>query len=752
VREYTDGTHYLIETIYNATDACGNSQIGIVIDTTLLGPIGTPCNDGFYCTVNDMINDECGCTGSFYDENGDFVCDFLQNLTINVTSLTFCPGDFVTLSINEPLTGLTYYWSNNQSGTSIEVNPTQSTTYSVYTIIDGQTVYASVDLIALPVNTFYFDGDGDGFGDPQIIRTSCEEELAEFVLNNLDCNDTSTEVYPGGACDDGNPCTINDAINGECACVGTLSLPAIGEVSAFTCGSYAWNGNVYTTSGDYEYYTPAASGCDSLTILHLTVGTPTFSSQSVTNCGSYSWNGTTYTQSGTYTYVTTNSTGCPNTATLNLTVNNPSIAASSVIASTNNVSAGTSVTLTVQGGSLGTGASWKWYRGSCGGTLVGTGTSITLTANTTDTYYVRAEGTCNTTSCTTITVNVLSGQCGPEMVSASATRICSGSSTTLSVLGTLYPGAIWRWRKTSCSGTIVGTGASLSVAPTATTTYYVRAEGGTCGITLCMSITIIVDKMPATPSVISGPANGLCNAQNVTYSVTSVSTVQQYNWTVPPGITIVSGQGTASVTVNVSNFINTNPTNGNPAICVTAQNSCGISPIRCLSLTTYPATPASISGPTAPCINSVNTYSCPAVFGASSYAWQVPTGWVIQSGQGTASITVLCNGTSGNVRVRANNSCGNSTQKSMAVAPKTCGTTAMPMQLELWPNPTSDRVFFAYDEQAPELFEIYDMMGRSLYSGSWIAEFDVSGLSGGIYFVRATSGGESVVKRMEVVR
>ena len=75
----------------------------------------------------------------------------------------------------------------------------------------------------------------------------------------------------------------------------------------------------------------------------------------------------------------------------------------------------------------------------------------------------------------------------------------------------------------------------------------------------------------------------------------------------------------------------------------------------------------------------------------------------------------------------------------------------MPVAFELWPNPTSERVFFAYDEQAPEFFEIYDMMGRTLYTGSWIPEFDVSRLAGGIYFVRATTNGESVVKRMEVV-
>jgi len=43
-------------------------------------------------------------------------------------------------------------------------------------------------------------------------------------------------------------------------------------------------------------------------------------------------------------------------------------------------------------------------------------------------------------------------------------------------------------------------------------------------------------------------------------------------------------------------------------------------------------------------------------------------------------------------------------------------------------------------------------MGRVIYEGSWMNEMDVSSLAGGIYFVRATTNGESVVKRMEVVR
>jgi hypothetical protein len=70
------------------------------------------------------------------------------------------------------------------------------------------------------------------------------------------------------------------------------------------------------------------------------------------------------------------------------------------------ICAGTQVQLSVVGGSLGTAAAWNWYTGSCGGSFIGTGTSINVTPSSTTTYYVRAEGTCNTTACVSFTVNV----------------------------------------------------------------------------------------------------------------------------------------------------------------------------------------------------------------------------------------------------------------------------------------------------------------------------------------------------------
>ncbi|MBK9480180.1 MAG: lamin tail domain-containing protein [Bacteroidetes bacterium] len=63
------------------------------------------------------------------------------------------------------------------------------------------------------------------------------------------------------------------------------------------------------------------------------------------------------------------------------------------------------VTLSINGGSLNGSTAWNWYTDSCGGNIVGTGTSITITQSVTTTYYVRGEGGCSTNgNCANITV------------------------------------------------------------------------------------------------------------------------------------------------------------------------------------------------------------------------------------------------------------------------------------------------------------------------------------------------------------
>ena len=102
---------------------------------------------------------------------------------------------------------------------------------------------------------------------------------------------------------------------------------------------------------------------------------------------------------------------------------------------------------------------------------------------------------------------------------------------------------------------------------------------------------------------------------------------------------------------------------------ITASNACG-STTRVLNIgvITVPATPPTISGPSAPTINTSTNYSITAVSGATSYTWTVPTGWIINSGQGTTIINVTSGSNAGNVTVTATNTCGTSTPSTKAVS------------------------------------------------------------------------------------
>ena len=201
---------------------------------------------------------------------------------------------------------------------------------------------------------------------------------------------------------------------------------------------------------------------------------------------------------------------------ITMTVNSLSVAPSS-ISGVSTVCNGDSTTLTLVGGSAGTGATAKWYSGSCGGTPQGTGNSITVAPSTSTTYFVRYEGTCNTTACASqlITVNTLST--APTSISGTST-VCSGSSTTLTLVGgSAGTGAVAEWFTGLCGGTPAGTGNSITVSPTNNITYYVRYKG-TCNTTSCASINVTVKTPSTAPLSISGVST-VCNGDSTTLTL-----------------------------------------------------------------------------------------------------------------------------------------------------------------------------------------------------------------------------------------
>ncbi|PHR47421.1 MAG: hypothetical protein COA32_08355, partial [Fluviicola sp.] len=124
--------------------------------------------------------------------------------------------------------------------------------------------------------------------------------------------------------------------------------------------------------------------------------------------------------SGTATITFTDNAGC--SSNYNITVSASSTAPTG-ISGTSSICSGGSTTLTLVGGSAGLGATAQWYSGTCGGTSVGSGNSITVSPTSNTTYFVRYEGTCNTTTCASQTVTINSNSTAPTGITGTTT-IC----------------------------------------------------------------------------------------------------------------------------------------------------------------------------------------------------------------------------------------------------------------------------------------------------------------------------------------
>ena len=93
------------------------------------------------------------------------------------------------------------------------------------------------------------------------------------------------------------------------------------EFSHHECsGSYVWDGDTYTTSGNYEKYYTSLGGCDSIVTLHLTMGHTQYTTFDTITCSTFHWNGQDYGESGTYTQVLETYDGCDSTVVCHLTL------------------------------------------------------------------------------------------------------------------------------------------------------------------------------------------------------------------------------------------------------------------------------------------------------------------------------------------------------------------------------------------------------------------------------------------------
>ncbi|MFE3870907.1 PKD-like domain-containing protein [Flavobacterium sp. ZS1P70] len=379
----------------------------------------------------------------------------------------------------------------------------------------------------------------------------------------------TTTYYLRAESSTGTPCTANVAAAGNVSV--TVNQPSVAPTSLNTSASPICNGSSITltqTGGtlgngaSWKWYSDAA--------FTTTIGTSAAANASLT----ISPAATT-----TYYLRAESSTGAPCIAnvaaagSVTISVNQPSVAPTSVSTSASPICNGSSITLTQTGGTLGTGASWKWYSDAAFTTTVGTSAaanaSLTISPAATTTYYLRAESSTgapcigNVAAAGSVTIAVNQPSVAPTSVSTSASPICNGSSITLTQTGgTLGTGAIWKWYSDAAFTTTVGTSAaanaSLTISPAATTTYYLRAESSTgapCTANIAATGNVMVTvnqqiNISTQPTL----AQTLCSGNSASFSVTATGTGLTYQWrkgtTFLSNVGNISGATSANLTIN----------------------------------------------------------------------------------------------------------------------------------------------------------------------------------------------------------
>ncbi len=216
-------------------------------------------------------------------------------------------------------------------------------------------------------------------------------------------------------------------------------------------------------------------------------------------------------------------------------------------------------------------------------------------------------------------------------------RICKGSQTGLL---SLYDqtGTVQKWQKRHNTGgwtDIVNTGITYQETPVYSGTWEYRAQvkNGTCPPEFSDPVTVLVDT-----TVITGPITGiseLCQGTSaVNYYIQPVWNATGYNWTLPPGATIVSGENSSSIIVNFSY-------SALPGIIqVTGINTCGAGvPSPGFAVNVKPVPIPAITGASSVCIGSTGmNYSTET--GMTNYIWNVSAGGTITSGGTPADNTV----------------------------------------------------------------------------------------------------------------
>jgi len=568
----------------------------------------------------------------------------VANITANPAAI--CTGESTQLTATG---GGTYSWSTGQTGAMITVSPTSTTTYSVTTTNNG---CAAVGNITVTVNTVTATASANPSascsGDPvQLTATgggtylwSTGQTGAMITVNPTATTTYSVTVTNNGCTDVAMvTVTINTVTATASANPGTSCSGDPVQLTATGGGTYLWSTGqtgamitVNPTATTTYSVTVTNNGCTDVAMVTVTVPvvTATAMANPTTVCsgdpvqltatggGTYLWSTgqtgamITVTPTATTTYsVTVTNSGCTDVAMVTVTVN---VVNASAIANPNPICPGQSAVLTAMGG-----GTYLWSTGQ-------TGANITVSPSATTAYMVTVtNGGCTGQATINVVINTVNAN-----ITADMNPICAGQTSILTATG----GGTYLWSTGQ-------TGASISVNPTATTTYSVTVTNNGC--TDVANLTVTVNSVTATATAM--PAT-VCNGASSTLTATGGGT---YLWS--------TGQTGANISVSPTTTTN---------YTVTVTNN-GCTDVASVTVMVTTVTATATASPAMICGGGTSTLTAT---GGGTYLWS--------TGQIGASITVAPSATTTYSVTVTNNGCTDVATVTVTVGTVTASASANP--------------------------------------------------------------------------
>jgi hypothetical protein len=481
------------------------------------------------------------------------------------------------LRISPPTT--TSYWVriSNSCGTAASVTGTVTvfpcdaveitSQPASITITRGDQGYLSVDASGTDPKTarWYVGVSGD---------ESQPTNLTAFTIPVSPTETTSYWALVSNACGTAVSAAATVVVLPACSPAAITASPSSTQI---TSGASASLSVAATGTGPLSYqWFAGQAGDESSPISGATSSTLAVTPQSTTD----------------YWVEVTNSCGIAVSSTTTVTVvpvcSSPQITAGPLSQS---ISQGSSIQLFVE--ATGTAPiAYNWFSGTAPDTSqpVGSGPSVTVSPNATTSYWVRLSNSCGTVDSDAATVNVALSCVSPTVAAASSSvTITAGDSVSLTATasGTAPFAFTWYLGTPSDTSQPLGSGASITVSPTASSSYWVRATNS-CGGADSAAISITVNQPCDLPAISSQPQSPtIVTGGSVTLSVIALGTAPlAYQW-YEAGAPL-PGATDASITVTPLDTTN---------YFVRITNACGYTDSDVATITVVPSCGGCGSGP-----------------------------------------------------------------------------------------------------------------------------------------------------------